>query len=187
MKMKVNWRKWTRAIHRDVGYVFFGLTAAYCISGLALNHTHDWDPNYSIVREERKLPAPAAGKRLTKDEVKDLLKQIPVEGAYKSHYYPSPGQLKVFFEGGSAEMEMSSGKLVVESLQRRFLLHTINRLHLNPGRWWTWFSDIFSVGLLLVAITGLFMLKGKYGITRRGGVLVVVGILVPTVLVLLYL
>ena len=182
-----DWRKWCRIIHRDVGYVFFGLTAAYCISGLALNHVRDWNPNYSIVRQERVVPAPGLDKPLTKTDVKDLLNEAGVAGAYQSHYSPAEGQVKAFFQGGNATLDRASGKMVIETLHRRPLLNTFNRLHYNPGRWWTWFADAFSVALLLVAISGLFLLRGRHGITRRGGVLVLVGIAVPTVLVLHYL
>jgi hypothetical protein len=184
---KFNWRKWCRIVHRDLGYLFFGVTVAYCVSGLALNHVRNWNPNYSVAREERAVAAPGLEKHLTKADVKDLLAQAGVQGAYQSHYSPAEGQLKVFFEGGNAVLDQASGKLVIESLHRRPLLNTFNRLHLNPGRWWTWFADVFTVALLVVAISGLFLLRGHHGITRRGGLLVLIGIAIPTVLVLHYL
>lgn len=182
-----NWRKWCRIIHRDLGYLFSGLTIAYCISGLALNHARDWNPNYSVVRQECAVPAPGLDKKLSKADVKDLLVQAGIDGAYKSHYFPSDEEVKIFFEGGTASLNRATGKLVTESLHRRPLLNTFNRLHLNPGRWWTWFADIFSAALLVVALSGLFLLRGHHGITRRGGLLVFIGILIPTVLVLHYL
>ncbi len=30
------------ALHRYLGYFFFGMTVVYAFSGLALNHIHDW-------------------------------------------------------------------------------------------------------------------------------------------------
>ena len=182
-----NWRKWFRIIHRDLGYLFFGLAISYGASGLALDHLRDWNPNYSISRQELSLPAPGTDHPFTKDDAKKLLAQIKVEGAYQSHYSPVEGQLKIFFQGGSLVMERNTGKSVVETMKKRPLLNTFNRLHYNPGRWWTWFADGFSIALLVMAITGLFMLKGYQGITRRGGVLVLIGILIPTFIVLHYL
>jgi hypothetical protein len=41
-------RKWSRIIHRDFGYIFFGVTLIYALSGIALNHLSDWNPNYSV-------------------------------------------------------------------------------------------------------------------------------------------
>ena len=39
------------ATHRDVGYFFAGLTVIYAVSGVAVNHIDDWNPNYVIRRE----------------------------------------------------------------------------------------------------------------------------------------
>ncbi len=50
--MKFQWRKWFRVVHRDFGYLFFGLTLVYSVSGIALNHLDDWNSNYIIVRKE---------------------------------------------------------------------------------------------------------------------------------------
>ena len=35
-----------RALHRDFGYIAVGLTFIYALSGLAVNHIADWDPNF---------------------------------------------------------------------------------------------------------------------------------------------
>ncbi|RYE79999.1 MAG: hypothetical protein EOO74_02835, partial [Myxococcales bacterium] len=45
-KRKFVWRAWVRAIHRDAGYLAVGLTLVYALSGLAVNHISDWDPNF---------------------------------------------------------------------------------------------------------------------------------------------
>ena len=42
------WRKWSRILHRDIGYFFIGTSIIYGISGIALNHLSDWNPNYSV-------------------------------------------------------------------------------------------------------------------------------------------
>jgi hypothetical protein len=38
-------------IHRDLGYVCVGLTLVYAVSGVAVNHVRDWNPNYRITRD----------------------------------------------------------------------------------------------------------------------------------------
>jgi len=183
----VNWRRWFHVIHRDLGYLFFGATVVYAVSGLAIDHRNDWNPSYSISRRELTVPAPGREKSFTRQDATNLLAQTGVEGTYQKHYSPVEGQVKIFFEGGSVVLERDTGKLVVETLKHRPLLHTFNRLHYNPGRWWTWFADTYSVALLLLAVSGLFLLRGHHGITQRGGVLVLIGIVVPTFLVLHYL
>jgi hypothetical protein len=44
----MKWRKWNIIIHRDLGYLCFGLTILYVISGVAVNHIHEWNPTYKI-------------------------------------------------------------------------------------------------------------------------------------------
>ena len=41
-------RRWSRILHRDIGYFFIGASLIYGISGIALNHLNDWNPNYSV-------------------------------------------------------------------------------------------------------------------------------------------
>ncbi len=41
-------RKWSRILHRDIGYFFIFTSLIYGISGIALNHMSDWNPNYSV-------------------------------------------------------------------------------------------------------------------------------------------
>ena len=41
----MKWRKWNIIIHRDLGYLCFGLTILYVISGVAVNHIQCIDAN----------------------------------------------------------------------------------------------------------------------------------------------
>lgn len=178
------WRRLSRVLHRDLGYLFFGTTVVYAVSGLALNHLRDWNPNYRVEQRTVTLDAaPPAGHALTRTEAQALLAQAGVTARYKQHYEPAGDQVRIFYEGGTATLDRAQARLSIEELHRRPLLHTFNRLHYNPGRWWTWFSDAFCVALLIVAVTGLFLLRGHHGLTRRGGVLVALGIAVPAALV----
>jgi hypothetical protein len=61
-----------------------------------------------------------------------------------------------------------------------------NYLHYNPKKWWTVISDIYAISLILLATTGLFIIKGKNGIKGRGAWLTGLGIIVPVVYLLLY-
>ena len=72
--------------------------------------------------------------------------------------------------------------MIYESLERRVLLSTMTTLHYNPGRWWTWFADLFAIGLILITLTGIVMLKGRRGLWGRGGIELIAGILVPILL-----
>lgn len=185
-RMKIRWRRLARALHRDLGYLFFGLTIVYAVSGIALNHRGHWNPSYSIrTFTVRVDPVPEG--RISGEEAKALLGQHGLGAGFKRHFEPSAGSVRFFFRDGSATLDRATGELAVEEVKRRPILHTWNTLHYNPGRWWIWFADAFAVALIILAVTGLFILRGKHGITRRGGILVLLGILIPGAFVVLFL
>ena len=69
-------RKWNRIIHRDMGYIFFGMSVIYGLSGIALNHLDDWNPNYIIkIREVilEDLPSPGP---ISKQEASGIVDRI---------------------------------------------------------------------------------------------------------------
>ena len=183
--MGFKWRKWNRAIHRDFGYLFFGMTIIYALSGIALNHVNDWNPNFIINNYDihvGELPGDP-----DKEKIKDLLASIGEEGTYKKHFYPRENFLKIFIDGGTVEINTITGDGFVETIKRRPVFHAVNYLHYNPSKWWTHFSDLYSIALMLLAITGLFILRGKLGITGRGAWLTILGTIIPLIFLWFYL
>jgi hypothetical protein len=64
----------------------------------------------------------------------------------------------------------------------------VNFLHYNkPKKLWTWFSDIFAASLILLAISGMFMIQGRKGISGRGAWLISLGLIVPLVFLIYHL
>lgn len=62
------------------------------------------------------------------------------------------------------------------------MLFELNQMHLNAGKGvWTAIADVYAVALIMMALTGIFVLRGKTGITGRGAWLVTLGVLVPVV------
>lgn len=181
-------RKWSRILHRDIGFFFIGTTLIYAISGIALNHMSDWNPNYSVEVNLFETAIVLEQTPTVKSDILTLLKEINAETTYKSHYYPSPTMLKIFLKGGSSIMvNVHSGKGRAEYLKKRALIFETNYLHYNPNRVWTWFSDIFAGALILFAITSFFITKGKKGITGRGGIYMLLGIIIPIAFLLYYM
>jgi len=185
----MNLYKLNRILHRDVGYLFVGMTIIYAISGIALNHRHSWNSNY-IIRQETVsiiIPERDSTESPGKDYTLDLLNQIPGELQYKAHV-ASDKNLKAFVEGGTVSVSLETGLAKVETIKKRPLFNEFNFLHYNkPGNLWTWFADIFCVGLLLLAIGGLFLIKGKNGIKGRALWMTAIGIVIPVILFLIYM
>ena len=181
-------RKWSRILHRDIGFFFIGTTLIYAISGIALNHMGDWNPNYSVEINHFETSINLEKTPSVKNNILTMLDNIDAESTYKSHYYPTPNTLKVFLKGGSSVViNVSRGKGRAEYLKKRALIFETNYLHYNPNRVWTWFSDIFAAALILFAITSFFITKGKKGITGRGGIYMLLGIIIPIVFLLYYM
>ena len=94
--------------------------------------------------------------------------------------------MKVFLKGGSSlVVDTQTGAAVYESLKRRPLLSDMVKLHYNPTKWWTIFSDAFAVCLILITLTGMVMLKGPKGLWGRGGILFVIGVVIPVLFLVL--
>jgi len=183
----MNLRKTLRALHRDFGYFVVGITFIYTISGIALNHRQDWNPHYSLIAEELTV---SADSRLdfTKDEILDLLKKFENKPVYKKHYKTKNDEIKVFVEEGTVIYNPQKGIAELELLKKRPFFFQINKLHLaQTNSLWIWISDAMAVFLLFVAISGLFLLKGKYGMKGRGLWLTSLGIVIPLLVILFFI
>lgn len=182
----MNLRKINRIIHRDFGYFFFGMTFIYALSGIGLNHIEDWNPSYIIQTKEVKLNKAIAKETVSKDFVINVLTQYDEGNSYKKHYFPTENTLKAFIKNGSMTLNLADGSGIIEKVKKRPIFNQINILHYNnPGRLYTWFSDIFAGALIIIAISGLFILKGKNSIKGRGAWLTIAGILIPLVFIFL--
>lgn len=182
----MNLRRLNRITHRDIGYLIAGLTIIYAISGIALNHKHDWNPNYIIENTRFKTDVNITRENLNKELALEILKEAPGTHEYKIWYFPSGDVLTIFVEGGSVRINTRTGEGTVERISKRPVFYQLNFLHYNPGKWWKYFSDIFCVALILVTITGLFIIKGKNGIARRGAILTAIGIILPLLFLFIY-
>ena len=182
--MAFKWRKWNRAIHRDFGYLFFGMTLIYALSGIALNHLDDWNPNYIVQRKEIQVALPET--RPDKAEVIKMLHSFGDDIYYKKHYFPSQNMMKVFIKNGTVLVNLSTGEGLMERTKRRPVFREVNYLHYNPIRYWTWYSDLFAGALIILAISGILIPRGTKGITKRGAWLTLLGLFIPLIYLLIY-
>lgn len=183
----MNWRKWNNILHRDLGYFFFGLTIIYAISGFAVNHMHDFDSNLVTQRDTYELTDVSAEMPVDRELVNNILKQTGETGNYQSHFRSTPGRLQIFVNGGIVDVDLASAQAIVERKKNRPFFREMNYLHLNhPKRLWTYVADIYAVGLFLLAITGLFVLRGKNSLKGRGKWFVTAGIILPVAFLLFY-
>ena len=172
------WRVWLRAVHRDVGQVAVGLTLVYAVSGIAVNHIADWDPNFVNYEATHELGGPVSGSDEQIAEI--VLRRLDVDGKPTELYRPSGDQLDVVLEGRTLHVTPSTGRVFDEGQRPRLLLRVANWLHLNRGKKaWTYVADTYAGALLLLAVSGMFMLPGRKGLFGRGGLLVLLGAAIP--------
>jgi uncharacterized protein len=180
-------RKLNRILHRDIGYFFFGMTIIYAVSGIALNHRHQWNPNYIITQEQFITSTEISAPQIDRDYAIEKLAELGIDADYRTHLVAGDN-FRIFVEGGSVNINLSDGSGQLEIIRKRPVFNQINFLHYNtPRKLWTWFSDIYAGGLVILAITGLFVLRGRNGITGRGAWLTGAGILVPLMFLYFYL
>ncbi len=181
----MKWRKWIRILHRDIGYLATGLTVIYAISGVAVNHVDEWNPNYSIERSTIKLDSiPSLEKEAM---IKYILNEIGETGKIKNSFRPAPDKLDIFVEGNTISVNYTTKEVSQEKMASRTVIRESNFLHLNaPKKVWTYVADVFAVALAFLAISGLFMIKGKNGIAGRGAWMTALGILLPIIFLIIY-
>lgn len=182
----MNFSKFNRVTHRDIGYLIAGLTIIYSISGIALNHKNDWNPNYIFDTREFKTNIPVSRESFSDGKAVEILKELQLENEFKASYFPSGKKATIFINGGVVQVNSQTGEGVIQRISKRPLFYQLNMLHYNPGKWWKYFSDIFCLSLITVTITGLFLVKGRNGITKRGAILTLAGIILPLLFLLIY-
>ena len=176
-------RPWVRAIHRDMGYLAVGLTLVYALSGLAVNHIADWDPNFRNYDRTVELgPLPDG----TDDEqAAGVAAKLGIAGKPRE-VYRAGDELEVLYDHRSLHVIPKSGHVVDEGQKPRFFLRLANFLHLNRGKpAWRFIADGYALILLFLAGSGMLMIPGKRGVRGRGLGFVLAGILVPVLYVTL--
>lgn len=187
-KRGFSWFKLNRALHRDIGYFCIGLTLVFGLSGIAVNHIDDWNPNYRV--DVQRISIPEAQQFSHDDQAFTtyLISKLPENLALKTTFWESPNRYKLFFRHNiTGTALIHEQQLLLERVEVRPIFRQVNFLHLNEAkRWWVWVSDLYAGMLIFLACSALFMVKGKKGVWSRRGVLVLIGFAVPIGFVLVY-
>lgn len=132
-----------------------------------LNHKRDFNAEYSISREEFVINPGALKVReeISREDAISFMEKVGEdEKGYTKHYFPKENQLKIFIKGGSSlVIDLTNGEAVYEQVRKRPVISAFNRLHYNPGRWWTVFSDIFALSFVNHYDNGSYFSEGEKG------------------------
>jgi hypothetical protein len=160
-----------RNIHRDIAYFYLGLILAFSFSGIILNHRQDWYPmDYSYETKEVELEIPADIAQLDSQEyIKKISTQWDLADAYDSHRIRE-NELRVHYKDNVIlDADITTGKGLIEYKRKvPFLGHTMF-LHKTTNSFWIWYSDIFGVAMLVIAITGMLITKARTVLEKEDG------------------
>ena len=178
-------RKLNNNLHRDFGYFFSSLVIVYSLSGLALNHVNDWNPDFVIQKDTISIPSKFTYENISDENITSLSK-IVGHNEFKLYDSPTTDQVKIYYEDASFHIDFSRMLGFYEGVTKRILFYEVNVLHRNSLAEWKWFSDIFAVALIFINVTGLFILKGKNGIFGRGKWFIAAGFLPPLIALIIF-
>ena len=173
-----------RNLHRDLAYFYVGLIIAFSFSGIILNHRHDWYPmDYTYENKPFELKIPLEEKELTKEYISNLTKDI---GKYDGHRVRN-GKIRVYFKDNIIlDADAKTGNGTIEYKRKVPIVGHSMYLHKSTNSFWVWYSDIFGIAMLVIAITGVLIPLGKKGFKGRGWKLAVVGMLFPLLFLILF-
>lgn len=178
-------RKLVMVLHRDIGYLLSALLIGYCLSGLALNHIDDWNPDFIVEKRELNV-----GAGLTRAQLDDAafskIAALVGEGAHRVIDFPTSDHVKIYYAESTLQVHLSTGVAEYERVTRRPLFYGANVLHRNTIDGWKWVSDLFAVALITLNLTGLVLLKGRNGLGGRGKWLVLAGLGPPLIALLIH-
>lgn len=174
-----------RVVHRDLGYIAVALTLAYGLSGIAVNHIEDWNPNYRYDNHAVDVgPLPVGDLSAMQTQVVAKL-SLPL-ASVRGHVQENEREFRVFLDGGQeVRVDINTGRGTYHGIARRKVFFEVNALHLNNLKGlWTYVADIFALALMVLALTGMTMMKGDRGLAGRGKWFVLAGLAIPVTAVI---
>ncbi|KYG82795.1 PepSY-associated TM helix domain-containing protein [Roseivirga echinicomitans] len=174
-------RNQSRNLHRDIAYFFVGLIIAFAISGIALNHRGDFNSReFTYSAEPIKINLPADPKEINEAFVQSILPEIAIGNEYTG-FRVQGGTLRIIYEKARAEINIKTGEGEKEWVGRRIGLAEMADLHQSTNKSWIWYSDIFGIAMILIAVSGMFVSGGETSFRKRGWKFAIVGIAFPLV------
>jgi hypothetical protein len=174
----------SRNTHRDLAYFYVGLIISFSLSGIFLNHRQSWHPRrYSYDKKEINT-SPIIKDSVNEAFIARFSKEQNIDDNVR-RFNADDKNLRISYVSHDVEVELATGKGKIEYYRITPLLGQMTQLHQDTSKWWIYYSDIFGLAMLVIAITGMFIEKGKFSFKNRGWKLALIGILFPLVFLFL--
>jgi uncharacterized protein len=174
-----------RNTHRDIAYFYLGLIISFSISGIFLNHRQSWHPRrYIHETKEITVPSPVMKESIDDEFISGFSKEQKIDDDVR-RFSVDGDILKISYVTHDVQLNIKTGAGTIETYRTVPFLGQMTQLHLDTSKWWIYYSDIFGIGMLTIAITGIFIERGKNSFQSRGWKLAIVGIVFPLIFLFL--
>ncbi|HAI76420.1 MAG TPA: hypothetical protein DCM08_09240 [Microscillaceae bacterium] len=167
-----------RNTHRDLAYFYLGLIISFSISGIALNHREVWQPIRYTYQAEEFQYAFEANAAIDEALAKKISARFGLEKDYRG-FRMNGKKLRITYHNDMIEIDTQTGKGLRETYRKRPVIGQMSFLHVTTSNYWIWYSDIFGLAMLTIALTGTFITSGKYSFRNRGWKLTALGVIFP--------
>ena len=151
-----------------------------------MNHRNIWHPEKYLTETkaiEVKLPEES---KIDEKFAKDLGKKLGIDDKMRRHNIKKE-VFKISFENHDVEIDIKTGKGEIVSFIKTPIISQAMKLHKNTSNFWIYYSDIFAISLIIIALTGTLMIKaGKFSWKNRGWKLAVAGAIFPLLFLFLF-
>jgi len=173
-----------RSTHRDIAYFYVGLIIAFSFSGIFLNHRQVWHPRRYSYQVRPITITPVSKESITEGYIAKFAEAQQIEDELR-RFQVVGETLKISYANNDVEVDIATGKGKIETYRTTPLLGQMTKLHQDTSQWWIYYSDVFGAAMMVIAITGMFIEKGKNSFRSRGFKLALAGLLFPLIFLFL--
>jgi uncharacterized protein len=173
-----------RNTHRDIAYFYVGLIISFALSGIFLNHRQSWHPRRYTFDTKEITIAPILKDSVNEAFIKNFSQSQGIEGDMR-RFNVEENKLRISYTSNDVNLDITTGKGKIESYRTTPILGQMTKLHQDTSKWWIYYSDIFGIGMIVIALTGMFIQKGETSFSARGWKLALVGIIFPLIFLFL--
>lgn len=172
-------QKLVRDLHRDLGYFFLGLIITFAFSGILMNHRDAWHPEKYTVETKAVEIKRLESKEISEEKAQKIGQELGIEDKFRRHKVKK-GELTISYENNDVSINLETGKGELVTFIKTPVISQMMKLHKSTSNWWIYFSDIFGISLIVIAVTGTMMIKhGKQTFKQRGWKLALAGLIFP--------
>ena len=178
-----------RDIHRTLGFFYVGLLISFAFSGILNNHRNTWDlpTNYTYDTKEFTIPMPIVKRDFNnKAKVAEMAKKWYPKAKFLG-YRIKNNKLRAFYQDNTiVDLDLFLGTGEIEFRRKTPIIGHTKFLHKFTNSFWVVYSDIFAVSIIVIAITGMLLPRGKNSFKRKGWKIALLGMAVPIIVLLIF-